>query len=247
MITPRLYGRLGNQCFQIAAAIAHAKKMQTTWSIPRATQDPRVWPNYFLQTVKRENITIYSTRALHKEARHCYDPLPLIADMTIDGYFQSEKYFADAKEEVGNALGFHCNKQDYIAIHVRRGDYVTHFVDRHPPLAVTYYTQAIALLIANGFMKYKVYSDDMEWCKRNIPIGPFPEITFSHIKDPLTDMRDMYNAAGFIIANSTFSLFPALLRLDNPVVIAPAEARWYGPLNSHLQTQDLMPERFIKL
>lgn len=250
MIIPRLYGRLGNQAFQISAAIAHAKKMQTNWAIPRATNDTRIWPNYFIKQVPRGNITFYGTRSHYDEPRHCYNALPETQDLTINGYFQSEKYFLDAKEDIGNALGFHCNKQDYIAVHVRRGDYVSQFSDKHPPLDDFYYHNAIMTFANYDIKSFKFYSDDIDYCRKKYDEIKFRlgiNVEYSNIKDPLTDMRDMYNAAGFIIANSTFSLFPALLRLDNPVVIAPAENRWYGPGNSHLETFDLMPERFIKI
>jgi hypothetical protein len=60
-------------------------------------------------------------------------------------------------------------------------------------------------------------------------------------------MKDIYNAKAAIIANSTFSLYPALLRADNPVVIAPAEHRWFGIQAQNLNSPDRMPERFIKL
>jgi hypothetical protein len=252
MILSRLYGRLGNQAFQISAAIAHARVMGAVWAIPRATNDLRVWPHYFLHAVPRNKITIYSTRNYYNEPRHCYDPLPTNQDLTLNGYFQSEKYFVEAKEEIGNALGFHCDKKDYIAIHVRRGDYVTQFSDKHPALPSDYYVGAVDCFISHGYKKFKVYSDDIPWCKtilkRQIEddIDDFT-VEYSTIIDPLMAMRDMYNAAGFIIANSTFSLFPALLRLDNPIVIAPEELRWYGPANAHLETCDLMPERFIKI
>jgi hypothetical protein len=246
MIMPKLYGRLGNQCFQAAAAIAHARAMDTNWAIPRITNDQRTWPNFFLHTVPRSNITMYSTRDYYKESRHCYDPLPTNHDLTIDGYFQSEKYWPEynTKYEIGEALGFHCSYKDYVAIHVRRGDYVTDYADKHPPLDLDYYSQAISKYIDSGYENFKFYSDDVEWCKSNFKGGMF---SYSIIKNPLDDMRDMYNASGFIISNSTFSLFPALLRLDNPEVIAPKESRWYGKGNSHLETIDLMPDRFIKI
>lgn len=248
MIIPRLYGRAGNQAFMIACAIAHAKKMQVNWAIPRVTNDMRVWPNFFLHTVPRANITMYSTRHTYDEPRHCYDPLPELHDVTINGFFQSEKYFTYAKYEIGNALKFHCKKEDYIAIHVRRGDYVTEYINKHPPLPTGYYNDAIIYMNeVHQYDNFRVYSDDIEWCKREFTGRCGWNMSYSNIKDPLTDMRDMYNAAGFIISNSTFSLFPALLRLDNPITIAPAEHRWYGPENAHLETCDLMPERFIKI
>lgn len=260
MIIPKLYGRLGNQCFQIAAAIAHARKMQAAWCIPRMTADARYWPNYFLNEVPLKNRNMFFTKDVYNEKQHCYDEIPMLSDLTLNGYFQSEKYWptVEEKTEIGNALGFHCNKQDYIAVHVRRGDYVSQYSQHHPPLDIAYYKQAIEFMGGvYGHHAFRVYSDDIAWCKDNFTgkqIGinymvfdsPY-HIEYSAIKDPLADMRDMYNASGFIIANSTFSLFPALLRLDNPTVIAPAESRWYGSANAHLETRDLMPERFIKI
>jgi hypothetical protein len=191
---------------------------------------------------------MYSTREYYKEQSHLYAPLPEKHDLTIDGYFQCERYFEAAKEEVGAALKFHCKHDSYVAIHVRRGDYVTDFSDKWPPLTLEYYTQAFKYFHEElQYDRFKVYSDDIEFCKRWFTVYCGLNFEYSKIKDPITDMRDMYNAAGFIIANSTFSLFPALLRLDDPVTIAPAEHRWFGPGNAHMPTKDLMPERFIKI
>lgn len=253
MIVPKLYGRLGNQCFQIAAAIAHSRKMKTTWAIPRVTNDMRYWPNYFARVVPFANLTMSTTRRyLHNEKENQeYGPLPDHDDLTLNGYFQCEKYFDqyDDKYAIGDALGFHHKGNDgYVAIHVRRGDYVSHFSDKWPPLTADYYTEAIKHFHEKlCFDNFRVYSDDIEWCKKYFTMYCGLNFSYSNIKDPLTDMRDMYNASGFIIANSTFSLFPALLRLDNPIVISPAESRWYGPGNAHITTKDLMPERFIKM
>ena len=260
MIIPKLYGRLGNQCFQIAAAISQSRHIGTTWAIPRVTNDMRIWPNYFLHTVPRQNITMLTTRDLYNEPRHCFNPLPDKHDLTLNGYFQSEKYWPsyDDKYAIGTMLGFHTeapnlkvNGNDYIAIHVRRGDYVTDYSKHHPPLEMSYYTEAMNYFIDRGASNFRIYTDDINFILntffKQVNFKGTPLVEISKHRDPLADMRDMYNASGFIIANSTFSLFPALLRLDNPPVIAPAESRWYGPGNSHLETCDLMPERFIKI
>jgi hypothetical protein len=258
MIVPKLYGRLGNQCFQIAAAIAHARKMGTEWRIPRRTEDMRYWPNYFFyELTHNRRIQSFGVHRQYDEKRHCFDPIPEYDSLILNGYFQSEKYWPTYEEKyaIGDGLGFHCNKKDYIAIHVRRGDYVSDFSDKWPPLSLEYYGIGISFFLKQGFSKFRIYSDDISWCKKNITkelgaccaLQDAMTIEFSNIKDPLADMRDMYNASGFIIANSTFSLFPALLRLDNPVVIAPKEERWFGPGNAHMETFDLMPERFIKI
>lgn len=244
MIIPKLWARLGNQCYMLSCAIAHAKRMKTDWKSPAKTLDPRVWPIYFpnLPTARG-----YVPMHYYKELRHCYDPIPAHKDLLIDGYFQSEKYFEDAKPEVAKALGFNYTDGDYVAIHIRRGDYLE-YPDHFPILAMDYYQQAIDYCVEKGWHQFKIYTDDQTWVRVNFK----PEWHKAHVSyngwpnNPVMDILDMYNAAGFIIANSTFSLFPATLRPDNPLVIAPAEQRWYG-LKNNLDTSTLMPERFIKI
>lgn len=249
MIIPKLYGRLGNQCFQIAAAIAHAKKLQTAYRVPKRTINPKIWQLYFLNLPTPQLIN-NATANYYREKRHCYDPLPEVDDLTIDGYFQSEKYFSAAKQDIANQLKFEQFDDDnkYVALHIRRGDYLI-YPDEFPILPMDYYQQAIDYCIAKGCHAFKIYTDDQTWVRRSFK----PDWHSAYVlyngwpNDALRDMRDMYSASAFIISNSTFSLFPALLRPDEPMVIAPAEHRWYGPKNSHLETCDLMPERFFKI
>jgi hypothetical protein len=245
MISTRLFAQLGNQCFMIAAVIAHAKKMGTIYSIPKRTTSPAVWKTYFNDLP----FAYRATRYFYKEKRHCFDPLPQQSDLTIEGYFQSEKYFEDAKEEIAEALGFRVlSIHGGVAVHVRRGDYLL-YPTQFPVLDMEYYSESIYIMASRGYNHFTVYSDDIPWCRENFNRREFDglHISFSNEKDPLRDMKNIYYSDAFIISNSTFSLFPSLLRQDDPLVIAPKESRWYGPANSHLSTDTLMPERFIKI
>lgn len=250
MISCKLWAQTGNQCFMISAAIAHALKMGTTYSIPKKTINPRIWRTYFSHLPETRS----ATRHYYKEKRHCYDPLPEVDDLTIEGYFQSEKYWHGYKEQIAEALGFVHTPEPYVAVHVRRGDYLK-YPDQFPVMPLEYYREAIRMFALQGHSKFRVYGDDIPWCKQHIKCGladhtMFDDIChfeYSDIKDPLTDMKDMHNAAGFIIANSSFSLFPALLRSDNPMVIAPADDRWYGPKAKHLETCDLLKDKWLKI
>jgi hypothetical protein len=243
MIQPKLFAQLGNQCFMIACSIAHALKMGTTYSIPKKTISPNIWRTYFSHLPETKSATLH----YYKEKRHCYDPLPEVDSLTIEGYFQSEQYFRVYKKEIADALGFVYAPTDYVAVHIRRGDYLK-YPDQFPVMPLEYYQKGIDHFAEIGECRFKIYSDDIEWCKQNFkPEWWGAYVEYSANKDPLTDMKDMYNAAGFIIANSTFSLFPALLRSDNPIVIAPADDRWFGSKAKHIETCDLMPERFIKM
>lgn len=250
MITCKLYAQLGNQAFMISAVIAHAKKMGTIWAVPKMTTAPRIWKTYFILPLATS-----ATRYFYKEPRHSYDPLPTHDDLTIDGYFQSEKYFEDAKAEVARALAFPYAPLETVAIHVRRGDYLQ-YPDQFPVLPFEYYEESIRQMLALNFNKFKVYSDDIPWCRKAFAeMGRFYDISFSDNKAAMTDIREIFNSKAIIIANSTFSLFPALLRPAtmlgivggiNFMVVAPHESMWYGPKNN-LETCDLMPERFIKI
>lgn len=255
MIQPKLFAQLGNQCFMIAASVAHALKMGTTYSIPKKTISPQIWRTYFSHLPETKSATLH----YYKEKRHCYDPLPEVDSLTIEGYFQSECYWHGYKDQIAEALGFVHKPEPYVAVHIRRGDYLK-YPDQFPVMPIEYYKMAMEFMGSvgdHGYHKFRIYSDDIKWCKDvfdpkskllnymafNAPL----HIEYSENKDPLTDMKDMYNAAALIIGNSTFSLFPALLRPDNPMVIAPAEDRWFGPKAKHLETYDLMPKRFIKM
>jgi hypothetical protein len=245
MIQPKLFAQLGNQCFMIACSISHALKMNTTYSIPKKTISPHVWRTYFSHLPETKSATLH----YYKEKRHCYDPLPEVDSLTIEGYFQSEKYFFDYKEQIAEALGFVHKPEPYVAVHVRRGDYLK-YPGQFTVMPMEYYERAIYHFTDNDLRHFKFYSDDIKWCQHHFPIIKYPRVNtfeFSENKDPLTDMKDMYNASAFIIGNSTFSLFPALLRPDNPMVIAPNEKHWPWCGKKGNEAFDLLPERFIKM
>lgn len=245
MIQPKLFAQLGNQCFMISAAIAHALKMGTTYSIPKKTISPQIWRTYFSHLPETKSATLH----YYKEKRHCYDPLPEVNSLTIEGYFQSEKYWHGYKEQLAEALQFEYKPADYVAIHVRRGDYLK-YPDQFPVMPVEYYYKAIDYFTNNNLRHFKFYSDDINWCRHHFPVIKFPSgntFEFSENKAPLTDMKDMFNANAFIIANSSYSLFPALLRCDNPTVVAPDLKHWPWCGVNGSEAVDLMPERFIKM
>src|SRR5687768_16598227 len=138
MIQPKLYAQLGNQCFMISAAIAHALKMGTPYSIPKKTINPRIWKTYFHRLPEIKS----ATKHYYKEPRHCYDPLPEVDDLTIDGYFQSEKYWHGYKKQIAEALQFEYKPADYVAVHIRRGDYLF-YPEQFPTMPLEYYQAGI--------------------------------------------------------------------------------------------------------
>lgn len=249
MITCRTCGRLGNFMFQFSATYCHALKYGFDYCMPLRSMNEKAWPTPKIGRIKYGSPQPGKT---FKQPTHAYHPIPNEDNLTLEGYWQSEKYWHGYKEQIAEALGFVYRPEPlmpkYVALHIRRGDYLK-YPDQFPVMPIEYYNKAIGGLINKGFDRFRIYTDDNEWLKNNLQNFEWRDayVQFNFDKDPLTAMRDMYNADAFILANSTFSLFPALLRPDNPMVIAPAEDRWFGPKAKHLETCDLMPERFIKM
>jgi len=246
MVTCKLWAQLGNQAFMVSAAIAHALRMDTKYAFPRRTTAPQIWRTYFTNLpVMPPNL---STKHFYKEPGPSFSPIPDEQDITIEGYFQSEKYWYDRKASLAALMEFRYQPADYVAVHVRLGDYLN-YPDQFPVLPIEYYQLAVDRLIKLGYKYFKIYSDDIPWCEKHFQDSSFQisQLGFRLKGDPLTDMKDMYNAKAFIIANSTFSLYPALLRVDNPLVIAPADDRWFGPNGQDMHSADRLPERFIKI
>jgi len=244
MVTAKTCGRLGNFLFQFSAVYAHARKHGFDWCMPHKSMQERLWP-----TPKFKNIKYCSPQPgkLFQEKSPAYQEIPAEDNLILEGYWQSEKYMHGFKKEIAGVLEFERKETDYVAVHVRRGDYLQ-FPEQFPVLPIEYYLEAIFLMVRRGYKRFMFYSDDIQWCKKYFPVSETSEhVEFSTGKSAIDDMRNMYNAAAFIIANSSFSLFPALLRDDNPVVIAPADHRWFGPQAQNLMSVDRVPERFIKI
>ena len=71
-------------------------------------------------------------------------------------------------------------------------------------------------------VKFLVFSDDLEWCKNNLPSG----VLYSTASDQFEDMCAMTLCDSHIVANSSFSWWGAWLS-NSRCVIAPRA--WFGP------------------
>jgi len=246
MITCKLYGRMGNQMFQIATAIGMAVKHNTNFKSPRHTLNPSVWRkyfNHFNELLPSERIS-----GIYKEQGHNYQQIPFQNNMCLDGYFQSEKYFDFCREQILNEFGFKWKMLGgTVSVHIRRGDYLQ-FPDKHPVVSMEYITSAINYLVKRKYHKYIILSDDMEWCKQNINRDKFKKCKFDYSEGRADekDMEVMSCCEHNIIANSSFSWWGAWMnRNPNKIVIAPSV--WFGEGNKHLNISDLIPNNWIKL
>lgn len=232
MVTCDFIGGLGNNMFQIAATIGAAKRNGHEYGFKRWR-----FNHYFANSLPSYN---YGNLRQVKEFAFTYHPITVYSgSYCLNGYYQSEKYFAHCKNEVWNVFQFDeklCSKHyiDMVAVHVRRGDYLK-MPEHHTNLPLSWYYRAMAKFSGARFM---IFSDDIEWCKAQ-DWGGY-DVHFSTNTDAGQDLHDMSICSHNIIANSSFSWWAAWLnhRPDRKVV---APAQWFGHKLRH-DTKDLIPE-----
>lgn len=140
-----------------------------------------------------------------------------------DIYLQDPKYFEKYANEIkalyGDITWTGDEMNEYVSIHVRRGDYSgnSFYVDLSRS---GYYRKAIEEFPDRKFM---IFSDDIEFCRGRF-IGD--QYTFSEGKTELEDLNLMMHCNGHIIANSTFSWWGAWLGKGK--TIAPSVKNWYS-------------------
>ena len=251
-------GRTGNCLFQIAATIGYGINHNKFYTFPE-WEHSKFFKNF------PDSLTDLSNLDQINEAGFSYSHLPFKeGDVNLEGYFQSEKYFAHCKKLVLAQLELNYKHQntvnelyseinpnnlETIAIHVRRGDYVTNAGtnEYHGVLPLTYYENAIE--VANSSRKllnqplFVVFSDDIEWCKQYFK-SELLNIHFMEQNGAVIDLFLMAKCDHQIIANSSYSWWAAWIN-QNPDKIVIAPEYWFkgGPRN----TDDLIPESWIRI
>ncbi len=134
------------------------------------------------------------------------------------------------------------------AVHVRRGDYVTHQAANqfHGTCSVAYYTSSAKLLVdQHGVEHFFVFSDDPHWVREHIPFPkPVTYITHNSGREAQWDIFLMKHCRHYIIANSSFSWWGAWLgEKAGGTVIAPG--RWFKGLD--MPITDIIPHRWTIL
>lgn len=249
MITSFLQGGLGNQMFQISACVALALEneeeylfdFENCYTPNQGNPSKKYEKNIFRNVPNRQNII--SEKTFHEET-FSYKKINFTKNLSLNGYFQSEKYFESYREQIKKLfitenVELPCDGKT-TSVHIRRGDYVSN-PEYHNVLSKTYYEEAIKL-IGDGFFIF--FSDDIQWVKENFNSKNY---IYSESSDEIIDFYMMSKCENNIISNSSFSWWAAYLNKNkNKKVISPTHKNWFGRRGPQ-DTQDLIPIEWIQI
>lgn len=182
------------------------------------------------------------------------------------GYWQSFLYFTGIANAVSaelqiakplsatsQAIAVEIDATNSVAIHVRRGDYVSLAMAArfHGTLQLPYYLAALARVREQVCdARYYVFSDDVDWCRKHLPISACNTLFVNHNtgNNAWQDLELMSRCRHHVIANSSFSWWGAWLADQRRpsvgrVVIAPN--RWFAAVPD-LDLSDRLPPHWIR-
>lgn len=191
--------------------------------------------------IKRWEYRIFPQRCLcyEEKATGVFDKNVLRLDeVYLNGYWQSERYFADVTEEIRRMYRFPDLLTDYqqkmldeiqskqsVSMHIRRGDYLEH-PELYGTITMEYYERAMRYIQERKENVYfYIFTNDIPWAMQNFKRDNIFIIEDSgHADTGNLDMALMAACKDNIIANSSFSWWGAWLnRNQEKIVIAPKE------------------------
>lgn len=238
---------IGNQLFQIAAALSYSKDHGHRATFPCLKQlEYGDYVSNFLSSLCTEECS--GPFAYFSEPSFEHTEIPFTKDSVCihNSYLQSEKYFVHNRDYILQNFKLPKDREEYLvskygdlseytSLHIRRGDYLKN-PNYHTNLTSTdYYDRALDYLKPKQLL---VFSDDTEWAKEH-----FSNSIVVEEQEDYLEIFLMSFCKDNIIANSSFSWWGAWLNTNpNKTVIAPSN--WFGP-ECGASTKDLVPESWI--
>ena len=205
---------------------------------------------------------VYLGDKFYEKNEFYYDKSVFFMDKVyLKGYWQSFKYFVpirniileefslkkDLSNENSNTLEKIKSKKESVALHIRRGDYISNSKNNklYNVVGLDYYKEAVE--IVNKKIKnptFFIFSDDIDWVAENLKIsGEVFYASNKKVNIPEEELILMSKCKHNIIANSTFSWWGAWLNQNsNKNVIAPK--CWMSTIE---YLDDLYPKDWIRI
>jgi hypothetical protein len=216
------------------------------------------WMNELRRKIFYKTCTV----VIQNGMQHAVIPTKPGLNLLLKGFFQSERYFKDVREELLNDFAFpEMDSQNLeikkkitdtpgsVSIHIRRGDYLSPLnKDVFTSVNLDYYYRSLEILQNKSEAQQLtafVFTDDTDWAKQNFsPAGMNIQfITGNAVADSWKDMALMTTCKHHIIANSSFSWWGAWLSENDGITLAPKH--WYLPGSYTFHINDIVPSNWI--
>lgn len=230
-VSAKIYGQMGNNLFQVAAASALA------WDNGAAAYFPSLKPSsdlfkHVLFRCKRNPPNPHISAYWHEPSgAFVYIPIPYKPNIEIDGYFQSEKYFAHYRDKIlelfaplesdleyiNKKYAWLINNPNTVGVQIR---YYAGWWHAYPQCGMKYFSKAMSLFPESSI--FVVSSDNIAFAKQNIPSWA-KNVVFLENEPNYIDFYLLSLCQHNIISNSSFGWWSAWLNKNaNKKVVAPS-------------------------
>lgn len=246
-VLPVRKGGLGNQMFQVAAAIVYAKETNRRILLPDEfynSHNPtklEYGESIFREFIHRLNKPL-DQRAIDlllqtdfrqhpgEPGFEDWTPVDLSGNVLLHGYFQNYPPLQRHEEAIrqtflsglGNFRAGIGDSYSRVGIHIRRGDYLrAPYSDVLPVQPLSYYEKALTYFPQTS--EIYIFSDDLDWCKQQPLFLDLPKKVFVFEPNEVKALALMTTClGGMICANSSFSWWGAFLgayKERRPVIV----------------------------
>ena len=237
-VLPVRKGGLGNQMFQVAAAIVYQEEKGKTVLIPKEfynhhnEKHQEYAETVFSHFSHRIDISFDQTAidyflSNQMFTKHsispgfdAWTPEDISGNVLLHGYFQYYPTLESHEKVIQDIYLYglkplvqtYAPSETLVGIHIRRGDYLKHphaeWLPTQPPC---YYEKALEYFDKDS-TTFLIFSDDLEWCKTQDVFQQLPQKLYIDEPDECKCLSIMTMChGGFICANSTFSWWGAFL------------------------------------
>lgn len=268
IVIPVRKGGLGNQMFQVVAAMIYGKETGKQVVLPREQdhihrihQEPyetSVFQGFDMIQTQIDSLSMYAlcqngfTMYPGEPVFEPWTPLQTSGSILLHGYFQTYPPIEKHKDLIVNQFlkGLETYRKvarkTHIGIHVRRGDYLK-FTDVFPILGPSYYCRAFQEIEkrVTGEKLFRIFSDDIAWCRDQDVFQSLPNVEFVDEKDEIKTLCEMIACeGGFVCANSSFSWWGAYLGAFQAGAPCIVPDDW---MNMNTNIGDLFPSEWIRI
>lgn len=244
-------GRLGNIFYSLSTMLAYAKKHNLSYYVPKEAiaynhfRNGNIVSPLIIESTGDEPLNpVEYVEPNQSSGNPYYHEIPKMDNVKLIGYFQSFKYIDWCREYILETLNIPYKfEKGVTSISVRRGDCLE-APDKFPIAPTSYYHAAIEYMQERGFNFFRLYSDDILWCKNEFTTSNYPNAIFQFSElNEWDDYISMSGCENNITARSTFSLSAAWLnRNPDKIVLVPQRENWWKG-----QNLDLIPDYFTQI